>query len=249
MRGLKRLLANKNVVTIIGAILIVAILYGFYTWRVNQATNPIKVPYAKVMINARTEITSEMIGYVDVPQSALKGNVLTNVKDKILGKYTNVNCVIPAGSYFYKDAVVSFSELPDSFLVNIPEGLVAYNFSVNTESTYGNSVYPGNYIDIYYKGVEGGQIVVGKLIENIKVLAVKDSNGNHVFENTGENRNPSQIIFAVTEEINTLLRKAKYINQSELILVPTNVSYVNESEDQIITSITSDSIKSIIESK
>ena len=27
------------------------------------------------------------------------------------------------------------------------------NLSVNTESTYGNSVYPGNYIDIYLKAV------------------------------------------------------------------------------------------------
>ena len=248
MRGLKRLLANKNVVTLVGAVLIAAILYGFYKWNVSQATNPIKIPYAKVTIEPRTEITSDMIGYIEVPQSALKGNVLTNVNTQVLGKYTNVNSLIPEGSYFYKNVIVNFSELPDSFLVDIPAGLVAYNFKVTTASTYGNSIYPGNYVDIYFKGISNGSIMIGKVIENVKVLAVKDASGNHVFENSTENRTPSQIIFAVSEEINLLLRKAEYINEADLIIVPTNVSYIYES-DQIVTSITSDAIKSYIESK
>ena len=34
---LKNLLANKNVVTIIGAVLIVIVLFAFYKWRVNVA--------------------------------------------------------------------------------------------------------------------------------------------------------------------------------------------------------------------
>ena len=39
----------------------------------------------------RTQITDDMIGYVDIPQSAIKGNVLTNKDTQILGMYTNVN--------------------------------------------------------------------------------------------------------------------------------------------------------------
>ena len=72
---LKNLLANKNVVTILGVILIVVVLYAFYNWRVNEAINPIHVPYAKVTIGPRTEITPEMIEYVDIQQISIKGNV------------------------------------------------------------------------------------------------------------------------------------------------------------------------------
>ena len=248
---LKNLIANKNVVTILGAILIVVVLYAFYNWRVSQAINPIRVPYAKVTIGPRTEITNDMIAYVDVQQSALKGNVLTNVNNnnqpkKIVGRYTNVNCTIPAGSYFYDEAVVLFEDLADSFLIDIPDNMVAYNFKVNVMSTYGNSVYPGNYVDVYFKGVVDDKIIWGKLVSNVKVLAVKDSNGNHVFENASENRAPSQIIFAVTEEINGLLRTAEYINRAELILVPTNVSYKYESEE-ITTEISDSAIREYIE--
>lgn len=244
---MKKLLANKNVVTILGAVLIVIVLYAFYNWRVNKAIEPIKVPYAKVEIGPRTEITSDMIEYVDIQQTALKGNVLTNANTQIIGMYTNINNTIPAGSMFYKEALVRFEELADSFLIQMPDDMVAYNFRVDVSSTYGNSIYPGNYVDVYFKGIENNKIILGKLAQNLKVLAVKDSKGNHVFENTTEGRTPSQIIFAVPEEMHELLRIAEYIADAELIIVPTNVSYKLET-NEIVTEITSEEIKAFIES-
>ena len=253
---LKNLLANKNVVTIFGVILIVIVLYGFYNWRVKQAIDPIRVPIANRTIGPRTEITIDMIDYVDIQQTAIRGDILTNVNNdnqpkKIIGRYTNVNCTIPAGSFFYDGLVILPSELPDSFLddKDFKEGMVAYNFNVDMTSTYGNSIYPGNYVDVYFKGVQDGKIILGKLVQNVKVLAVKDSSGKHVFENMEENRSPSQIIFAVTSEIHELLRTAEYISQAELILVPTNVSYKYADSSEIVTEITSEEIKTFIEEK
>lgn len=247
MRGLKQFFANKNVVTIIGAVLIVVVLYAFYNWRVQQATSPIRIPYANVTIPSRTQITAEMISYVEIPQTSLKGNVLTNSQTQIIGQYTNVGSIIPAGSFFYNNVIVSKSELPDSFLLDIPTGKVAYSFGVDVESTYGNSMYPGNYVDIYFKGIENEKVMLGKLIENVKILAVKDSSGNHVFEIAQEDREPSQIIFAVTPEMHKLLRSAEYLRDAELILVPTNVSYEVSDEELIVTNITNEYIKSYIE--
>ena len=240
---LKNLLANNNVVTILGAILIVVVLYVFYNWRVNQAINPISVPYAKVAIPPRTRITSDMIGYLDIQQAAMRGNVLTNAESQIIDHYTNVNSKIPEGSLFYGDVVVRKEELADSFMLEIPEGMIPYNFRVDVMSTYGNSIYPGNYVNMYFKGVQDEKIVLGKLITNVKVLAVKDSNGNSVFE--ADDRTPSQIIFAVTEEMSRLLRATEYISNAELILVPTTVDI--EGEEKVDTIITDEEIKDYIE--
>lgn len=249
MKKLKQILSNKNTVTFIAAILIVLVLYFFYNWRVSQATSPIRIPYAVQTISPRTKITKDMIGYLEIPQSAIKGNVLTNENTQILGMYTNVNSTIPAGSLFYSNLVVKEEELPDSFLIDIKEGFVAYNFTVNTKSTYGNSMYPGNYVDVYFKGVdESGLIMVGKLLENVKILAVKDSSGHHVFETNEEDRAPSQIIFQVTNEMHLLLRKAEYIKNVEIILVPTSTALQVEDED-VVTNITSEAIRSYIESQ
>ena len=253
MKKLKQILSNKNTVTFIGIILIVLVLYIFYNWRVNMATSPIKVPYAIQAIAPRTKITNEMIGYVEMTQTSIKGNVLTNANTQILGMYTNVNCQIPAGSLFYASAVVRQEELPDAFLLQLGENEIAYNFDVSMKTTYGNSMYPGNYVDVYFRYEDdNGNKNIGKVVQNVKILAVKDSAGHAVFENTTEDRSPAQIIFGVTEDIHYLLRKAEYItrNTSEnIILVPTNASLdLGEGENAPI-SVTSETIRQYIESK
>lgn len=252
MKRLKQILSNKNTVTLIAAILIVLVLYFFYNWRLDQAIDPVRVPYALQTIEPRTKITDDMIGYLEISQDAIKGNIVTN-KDYLINNksdmYTNVNSVIPQGSLFYKSQVVREEELPDSFLIKVPEGYVAYNFSVNIESTYGNSMYPGNYVDVYFKGIDdSGMLMVGKLIENVKILAVKDSGGRHVFEASSEERTPSQIIFAVTNEIHLMLRKAEYIKDAEVILVPSTATLELE-EEEIFINVTSETLKDYISSK
>ena len=249
MKKLKQILSNKNTVTFIAALLIVLVLYFFYNWRLNQATSPIKVPYANQTINPRTKITSDMISYVDIPSASIKGNVITNAND-IINKYTNVNASIPAGSLIYQSQIVRQEELPDSFLIDIEEGCVPYNFDVDIKSTYGNSIYPGNYVDVYFKGIQDGKLMVGRLLENVKVLAVKDSSGRHVFETNDSDRTPSQIIFAVTPEIHLLLRKAEYINGVEIILVPNNTSLkLEDSEEEVAINVKSETIKNYIEER
>ena len=249
MKKLKQILSNKNTVTVIAALLIVLVLYFFYNWRLNQATSPIKVPYANQTINPRTKITSDMISYVDIPSASIKGNVITNAND-IINKYTNVNASIPAGSLIYQSQIVRQEELPDSFLIDIEEGYIPYNFDVDIKSTYGNSIYPGNYVDVYFKGIQDGKLMVGRLLENVKVLAVKDSSGRHVFETNDSDRTPSQIIFGVTPEIHLLLRKAEYINGVEIILVPNDTSLnLEDSEEEVAINVKSETIKNYIEER
>lgn len=230
---IKRFLQNKNTVTILGAVLIVVILFLGYNWRVQQAINPVRVPYAKVTIQPRTRITEDMIGYVDVPPAMIRGSIIDN-PNLIVGKWSNYNTLIPFGSLFFQNSVITSSELPDSAFVNIPTGFTAFNLSVNIQNTYGNSIFPDNYIDLYFKALnEDGKVIVGKLVENIKVLAVKDKDGRHVFENSEEKRTPSIIIFAVPEDTHIMLRKALYLGNvrdisAELIPVPTTQSYSTE---------------------
>ena len=253
MKKLKQILSNRNTVTFIGVILIVVVLYVFYNWRVNTAISPIRVPYAIQEIGPRTKITNDMIGYVDITQGSIKGDVLTNANTQILGMYTNVNCLIPAGSLFYKSSIVREEELPDAFLINLKEGDVAYNFDVSMKTTYGNSMYPGNYVDVYFRYEDdGGNKNIGKLVENVEILAVKDSAGRAVFETTTEERSPAQIIFGVNEDIHYLLRKAEYItknSQNDIILVPTNASVELENGEKAEIKVTSESVRQYIESK
>ena len=248
--GLKKFMQNKNTVTVVGVILAIIVLYVAYTWRINKAVNPQVVPYAAEQINAGTQITESMIATREVPPSMISGDVLINRVD-IIDKYAAADTVIPEGSLFYRRSVVEKEQLPANIILDYPKGHVLYNLSVSTESTYGNSVYPGNYIDIYLKAVnkidesnpaaltaDADKIMLGKLMSNIKVLAVKDSDGNPVFQNIDENRKPAMIVFAVPEEYYILLKKAEYMRtyDTSLNIVPTNESLKDEPADLEISS-------------
>ncbi len=230
--AIKRFFSNKNTVTIVGVLLCILVLYIGYNYRIKQATTPIKVPYANQTIQPRTLITSDMISYTEVLPSTLKGNYISNA-NLIIGKYSNYNTSIPNGSLFYQDAVINERDLPDSAFGEIPEGYTVVSFPVTMSSTYGNSMYPNNYINLYFKAYneDTKKLIFGKLISNIRILDVKDSSGNHVFENTSEARTPAYILFAVPEEQHILIRKAMYLSRvsAELIPVP-NTAVLTEKD-------------------
>lgn len=226
--GLKKMLTNKNTVTVLGVIAAVVVLYIGYNWRVSSATNPIEVPYAIKTISAGTQITEDDIGIMKVPPAMLKGNPVTD-KRNVVGKYAMADTVIPVGSLFYSRSICEAEQLPANIILKYPKGYVLYYMSVNMTTTYSNSIYPGNYIDVYLKAAildaNGGnsKVTFGKLLENVKVLAVRDANGKNVFSNTDENSVPAQIIFAVPQEYYLLLKKAEYLGafQTQLLPVPT----------------------------
>ena len=248
----KKFMQNKNTVTVVGVILAIFVLYIAYTMRINRAINPVVVPYASTQISAGTQITESMVDTREVPPSMLKGDVIRN-KSEVIDKYSAADVVIPEGSLFYKRAVVEKEQLPANIILDYPKGYVLYNLPVSTNSTYGNSVYPGNYVDIWLKAVykladdnnisaseieKANKIMYGKLISNIQVLAVKDSAGRPVFQNIDENRTPSMIIFALPEEYYVLLSKASYMRtySTDIVLVPTNESVKDEPGELEISS-------------
>lgn len=234
--GIRKFFQNKNTVTVVGVVVAILVLYIGYNIRVKRAINPVTVPYAKEDIKGGSQITSDAIGTVEVPPSMLKGDVLLNQGD-IIDKYVRPDGLIPAGSLFYKKVVVPEEQLPANIILKYPDGYVLYNMAVDTSTTYGNSIYPENYIDIYLKIVNkvsedqkddknADKIRLGKLIENVKVLAVKDASGQPVFANLDEQRTPAMIVFAVPEEYYIILKKTEYLRNYEttLIPVPTNES-------------------------
>lgn len=246
----KRFLSNKNTVTILGVLLGILVLYIGYNYRVKQATTPVTVPYAKEELSSRTLITSDMIGYMEVSSSVVKNsaNLITNAQ-QIINNYVAFGTTIPANSLIYKSQILTSDEMPDSAFENIPDNYTLYSLKVDLHSTYGNSIYPGNYIDLYFKGIdETGKVMFGKMIESIEVYAVKDSQGNHVFETTVESRTPAEILFAVPNDMYELLMKAGYITGSsiEIIPVPRNKSYSSNPGETVVSS---DYIRNFILSK
>ena len=226
--GVKRFFKNKNTVTIIGVIVCLGILYFVYDMRIKRATNPTTVAYAKVVIGPRTYITSDMVSTKKVPGELAEG--IYTLPSQVIGKYVMNDAVIPINGLFYQDYIGTWDQISDTIYDSIENDHTIFALEVTKNNTYGNSIYPGNYIDLYYKQDlnSGGNIVIGKFIEGIKVLAVTDGNGRNVFETAGNPGNPKYIIFSVDEEMHLLLKKTKYvadIKNGDLFPVPRNKDY------------------------
>lgn len=242
-----RFLKNKNTVTIAGVLVIIAILYVGYNAQINRQVSPIRrIPVASVTIQPGTLITNDMIDYVDISPIVFNhGNVIRNA-NLIVNKYSDYNTVIPKGSLFYKDVVIDKEGLPASDFVKIKDGEEVFKFKVDIESTYGNSIFPGNKIDIYMKAINvSGQVMVGKLIENIEVVAVKDYSGRNVFEDTSENRTPAMLIFGLSPINQHLLLKAEYLSNYSIELFPVPHGGTAERPGEV--KVTSQTLKEFIE--
>lgn len=241
---LLRFIKNKNTVTIIGLLLIIGILYYVYNNRIKTATQPVRIPVAKATIQPKTKITDDMIEYISVPSVAVKKNTITN-KNSIVGKYSNYNTMIPAGSMFYKDTLITEAELPDAAKLGLKTGEILTTLSVDMKTSHYNSIMPGTKVDIYMKAYNDDRVLmVGKLLSDVSVLAVKTNDGLNVFENTDEKRTPAAIQFGSTQEIFELINKANYLTAYSVVLFPAIPN--DDGSSSIETTISTDELKEFI---
>lgn len=220
VNSLKKFFKNKNTVTILCVIAVLGLLYFGYSRQIKAAVKPVELPVASRTIPARTQITADMVTTMKVASVASTENVYKTTYS-VIGKYTNVNTIVPKNSFFYREAVVDSSDFRDSIFENLEEDEIPYLFSVNVQTTYGNAIYPGTTVDIYMKALdESSKIIVGRLLEDVTVLAVRDSAGNDVFADSSALGTPAYLVFALNEEIHLLLRKANYIAYGGIELFP-----------------------------
>lgn len=246
--SIKRFLGNKNTVTILGVIVGIVVLYVGYNWRVNQAVEPVSVPYAKTEIRANSKITNDMIGVIKVSKSMIDTTPnLVTTSNNVIGKFVNPNTTIPENSLFYQSQLMEEEETPNYITRNIDECYTIFSLPVNLDDTYGNSIMPGDYIDLYITATDdSGLTIFGKFIESIKVQAVRDSQGKNVFSSES-NGVPNVLVFSVPNDMHSYLVRASLIGTNNIKIkpVPRNAEYTENHAEAV----TNESFKNFIDSK
>lgn len=245
---IKRFLSNKNTVTIIGVMLGIVVLYIGYNYRVKHAVETVLIPYATKTITATTAITSDDVKTMEVLKSMVVSNkqIVANLSEVISS--VNEMCAserttIPEGSFFYKEQVKPCNSVAGNSLKGMPDGYKAVGISVDLLKTYGNSMNPGDYIDIYIKTKdEDGRLIYNVLITKLQILDVRDSNGESIVYGNSATNIPAILLFAVPNfdkdgtNLFLLLSKASMLQNIELIPIPGNASYTAEVGETVISS-------------
>ncbi len=241
---IRSLFLNRNTVTILAVIAGVIVLWFIYSMTLDKAVKPQRVPVAARTIAAGTIITKDDIEYVEVNSDVLKKASIVTSQAQLVGYYVNNNTSVTTGAMFYKDQVVEKSKLVNRDLEIIPEGFRQYWLKVDNTTTYANSIYPGDKIDLWLKTNVDDKLVYEEFISNIEVISVKDSKGTNVFDGTA-GKSPAWLSFAVDTKMYEYLKKVEYLSGMVLYPVPINKKHddanasVEITNDRLITVIDS----------
>lgn len=242
---IKQMLLNRNTVTILGVLAGVIALWVAYTVTLDKAVKPQRVPIAAKDIPAGTLITKDDIEYVDINKDVLKKAKIITSASQLINYYVTNNTAISKGAMFYSSQVVTKDKLIERDLELIPENYKIYWLSVDNTTTYANSIYPGDKIDLWLLTKVNDKYVYEQFISNIEVLSVKDSRGQNVFDvNSG--RTPAVLAFAVPNDIFVYLSAVGYLSGMSLYPVPINK---NNTDKNAATEISNKELQTLIESQ
>lgn len=230
--------------------LVLSLIFGIVSYtklRIDAEVNAVPIVYTTQEIPPRTEITEDMIIVKTVPSDAIPPNAMTE-PERVIGKWTVSGFGIPKNSMLYEEKILDKELLPDSAILNLNKGEVAFPLLVDLETSLGNSIIPNASVDLYFRSTKDHTkdkpVMYGRLGANIRVVAVKDAQASNVFQSEGRNSNreaegadmnkqpslASIYIFAVPKELNDILNKAKL--KGDVLPVATGEAYNPKATDE-----------------
>lgn len=166
-------------------------------------------------IPPRTQINETDLLAIEVPKNMLM-DYAYGEKAEIIGMYTDIQGMIPAGSLFYKNMLHHKEELPDNPTTQLRKGQAAYSLEIDL-AKMGGSIVAGQRVDVYASFTEMDRNVLsGLLLENVRVLAIKDYKGLDL-DDPQSTQTPYLAILAIDVEDVELLSKAEKMGDVKMV--------------------------------
>ena len=185
----------------------------------------VEVYVAKEDLSARTLIDDDLIK-IKVPKAYLSSNAILD-KKQMLGMYVRINASIPKGSLVYQSTIESLDESIDQPSLLLKNNQAVYAIDVSLTSTSGNTLQIGSKVDIYGTMKIGRETKVDLLFKQVRVISVKDKNGNEV--DRKNNQMPKLLLVAFDQGEIPLI--TKLIAMGEITITPTAEFF---SEDECV---------------
>lgn len=223
-------LNKKYVLGILGVVLVAIVSYVVFQMAIEDAVDLVRVPFSVKTLYAHQQIEEEDIEWREIPRVYVQSDVLLDEKD-IVGHYVDLSSKIAKGSLFYEDFLVSDAEVEGLPSLRLKEGQMAYPVAMNLLKSSGATFGVNQHVDVYMTYVDKKSkeksTTVECLLENVRIINVKDRNGLNIGEEESKTI-PSVIILAIKQDQVNLLRKAEEIGEID-IYAPRSV-YTEEEE-------------------
>lgn len=220
------MIKKQNILFVGVVICICLISYGISIIYINHELELVEVYVANNNLVARTQIDQDSIKLIKIPKAYLSDQVVLK-KNDIVGKYVKLNTSIPEGSLVYESSIEQLDDTIDKPALLLKVNQAVFALDVNMSSTAGNTIQAGSKIDIYGTIKNNRETIVDLLFKQVRVLSIKDKNGNEVDNKT--NQVPKIMLIAVDQEEIPILTKV--IAVGDITITPTSEFF---SEDECI---------------
>lgn len=221
---------NKKNAAMIAIALLIMVNVLVFNIALDRSVEYVEMPYARVDIKPRTKITAKMIGTKKIAKNAL-GNCFDE-KKKVVGKYSEINGMIPKGSPFYKSMLHQEKDLPDYPTLQLKSGQTAYSLASDLVKLSGNTIVSGQKVDIYVTVPQKQENpIIDRMVKGVRVISIKDRKGLDI-DDEQSTKIPYVVILAIQDEIVPYLKTASKIGSID-IYAPT-INYTSEEESLLV---------------
>lgn len=170
----EKLIAKAGLVIVLstGILLVNFILFRVYV----SVKLDLKETYiASHDIMPRTCIGEDDLRAVKIPARYLQNLAYTDKAD-IIGKYTEIQGMIPAGSPFYRSMLYDVSEIPDHAAAQLKENQVSFTMETDVASL--GAMSAGQRADIFVTvNQRTDSPMTGCLLRNVRIIDIRDHKG------------------------------------------------------------------------
>lgn len=214
MEEIKKRINIKILLGFVSLLGLFGLSYGIFKLYVSIKLD-VKTTYiASHSISPRTIIAENDLIEIEVANAYLLNNAYKD-KNEIIGKITDIQGTIPAGSPFYKTMLFEVDKINDQATSLLKENQTAY--TMNTEMYKVSSFSIGNRVDIYLSIDDKENPLTGRLLKNARILSIKDNKGLSI-ENEESTKIPYFIELAINQENIGLLTLAESVGEIKLYL-------------------------------
>ncbi len=224
-----RMLKRFGLALLLAGLILVCLGIGF-SLRLQMELHLVTTYVASHDLPPRTLVTEEDLLEIEVPQAYLQGYTY-NRKEDIIGKYTDLQGRIPAGSCFYFGMLKKAEDLPDYPTTLLLEGQSAYSLETDL-ARCGGTLQPAQRADVFVTLQTEQETLTGCLFRHARILAVKDHNGLDL-QAEDSSGIPYLVILAIPSQEVAVLARAEA--QGEVRLIASSETYDAQKEAVPVT--------------
>jgi len=199
-------------------ILIIIGFLGYFTIRYFIDYTLVDVVVLNSTHQQRSKINEDDIKIMKVPKYLVNDEILIK-KNEIINHYVKLQEKIYANSLIHKSSIENNDEFNDYGNLLLKENESAYSIVMSSTEALSNNIKVGMSINLYLTIEENNKIISDLLFKNVRVIGVKNGDGNNLINNEV----PYLIVIAIKSKFIPTLNVCNKIG--DYSIYPSNNSY------------------------